>query len=85
MVVGKKFRGIILGGVCDSFHLLMVFDSHVTCLGDKIVGSITSSVDMNGGGDRGHKRGNSVFGYKNCPTVSGSSILGCISGVYRTW
>ena len=85
MIDGIKFRGIILGGVCDSFRLLVIFDSLVIDLDDKIVGCIVSSVDMNGGGDKGHRRGDGVFGCKNCPTVSGSSILCCISGVYKTW
>ena len=65
-------------GVCNL--LLVVFDSGIVGL---IVGDTISSVDMNGGGNKGHRQRVGVFGCKNCPTVSGLFILCCISGVKR--
>ena len=50
-----KFRGIMVGGVCDLFCLLILFVFRLIGLGDGVFGSITSSVDMNGGGDKGHR------------------------------
>ena len=73
-----------MGGVCDPSRLLIMFDLWVIGLGDEVVGDITSLVDMNGGGgDKGRRCG--VFGCKKCPTVLGSFILCCISGVKRMW
>ena len=57
-----KFRGIMVGGVCNPSCLLISFVFRLIGLGDGVVGSITSSVDMNGGGDRGHRRRVGVFG-----------------------
>ena len=51
-----------MGGVCDLSHLLISFDLRVIGLGDEVVGDIISSVDMNGGGDKGHRRRVGVFG-----------------------
>ena len=42
-----------MGGVCDLCHLLIIFDPCVIGLDDEAVGYIISSVDMNGGGDKG--------------------------------
>ena len=75
----------MVGEVCDPSHLLIMFDLRVIGLGDEVVGDITSLVDMHGGGDKGHRRRVGVFGCKKCPTVSGSFILRCISGVKRMW
>ena len=44
-----------MGGVCDLPCLLIMFDLQVIDLSDEVVGDITSSVDMNGGGDKGHR------------------------------
>ena len=57
-----KFRGIMVGGVCDPFRLLISFVFWLIGLGDGVVGSIISSVDMNGGGDKGPRRRVGVFG-----------------------
>ena len=58
-----KFRGIMVGGVCDPSRLLILFVFWLIDLGDGVVGSITSLVDMNGGGgDKGHRRRVGVFG-----------------------
>ena len=43
----------MVGGVCDPSHLLIMFDLWVIGLDDEVVGDITSSVDMNSGGDKG--------------------------------
>ena len=42
-----------MGGVCDSHRLLIIFDPCVIGLDDEAVGYTISSVDMNGGGDKG--------------------------------
>ena len=73
-----------MGGVCDLSCLLTVFDSRMVGLGGGIVGDMISLTDMNEGGDNGHTCGDGVFGCKNSPTISGSSILHCILGVYKT-
>ena len=70
-----------MGAVCDSCHLLIVFDPCVIGLDDEVVGYIISSVVMNGGGDKGRSQRVGVFGWRKCPTVSGSFILRCISEV----
>ena len=57
-----KFRGIMVGGVCDLSCLLISFIFRLIGLGDGVVGSIPSSVDMNGGGDKGRRRRVGVFG-----------------------
>ena len=76
-----KFRGIMVGGVWDPCRLLIVFDP---CLvDDEAIWYVISSVDMNGGGDKGRSRSVGVFGWRKCPTVSGSFILRRISGVTR--
>ena len=74
----------MVGGMCDLSHLLIVFDSRMVGLGGGIVGDMISSTDMNGSGDNGHRCGDGVFGCKNSPTISGSSILHCILEVYKT-
>ena len=56
-----------MGGVCDPSCLLIMFDLWVVGLGDEVVGDITSSVDMNSGGDKGHRQRVGVFGCKKCP------------------
>ena len=70
-----------MGGVCDSCCLLIVFDPCVVGLDDEAVWYVISSVDMNGGGDKGRNRSVGVFGWRRCPTVLGSFILRRISGV----
>ena len=57
-----KFRGIMVGGVCDLFRLLLSSVFQLIGLGDGVVGSTTSLVDMNGGGDKGHRQRVGVFG-----------------------
>ena len=57
----------MVGGVCDPSCLLIMFDLWVVGLGDEVVGDITSSVDMNSGGDKGHRQRVGVFGCKKCP------------------
>ena len=52
----------MVGGVCDPSRLLILFVFRLIGLGDGVVGSITSSVDMNGGGDKGCRRRVGVFG-----------------------
>ena len=71
----------MVGGVCDPCRLLIVFDPCLVDVGDEAVWCIISSVDMNGGGDKGRSRSVGVFGWRRCPTVSGSFILRRISGV----
>ena len=70
------FQGIIEGDVCDL--PLVVFGSRIS---GSIVGDEISSVDINGSGDKGCRWRVRVFGCKNCPMVSGSFILLCISEV----
>ena len=74
-----------MSGVCNSRCLLIVFDPCVIDLDDEAVGYIISSVDMNGGGDKGRSRRVGVFGWRKCPMVLGSFILRCISGVTIVW
>ena len=57
-----KFWGIMVGGVCDLSRLLILSVFRLIGLGDGVVGSTTSSVDMNGGGDKGRRRRVGVFG-----------------------
>ena len=76
-----KFRGIMVGGVCDPCRLLIVFDPCLVDVDDEAIWYVISSV--NGGGDRGRSRSVGVFGWRKCPTVSGSFILHRISGVTR--
>ena len=71
----------MVGGVCDPCCLLIVFDPCLADVDDKAVWYVISSVDINGGGDKGHSRSVGVFGWRRCPTVSGSFILRRISGV----
>ena len=52
----------MVGGVCDPFRLLISSAFRLIGLGDEVVGSTTSSVDMNGGGYKGHRRRVGVFG-----------------------
>ena len=52
----------MVGGVCDPSRLLISFIFWVIGLGDEVVGNITSLVDLNGGGDKGHRRRVGVFG-----------------------
>ena len=59
---GIKFRGIMAGGVCDPSRVLISFVFRLIGLDDGVVGSMTSSVDINGGGDKGHRRRVGVFG-----------------------
>ena len=56
-----KFWGIMVGGVCDPSCVLISFVFRVVGLGDGVVGNIISSVDMNGGGDKGCRRRVGVF------------------------
>ena len=76
-----KFRGIMVGGVCDPRRLLIVVDPCLADVDDEAVWYVISSVDMNGGGDKGRSRSVGVFEWRRLPTVSGSFILRRISGV----
>ena len=78
-----KFRGIMVGGVCNPCHLLIMFDPCLVDVDDEAIWYVISLVDMNGGGDKGRSQSVGVFGWRKCPTVSGSFILHCISGVTR--
>ena len=57
-----KFWAIMVGGVCDPSHLLISSVFRLIGLGDGVVGSTTSLVDMNGGGDKGRRQRVGVFG-----------------------
>ena len=52
----------MVGGVCDPSRLLILFVFRVIGLDDGVVGNTTSLVDMNGGGDKGHRQRVGVFG-----------------------